>query len=95
MLVCDKCGASINEGSMFCAQCGDPVTDADKVTQAVTTPTGMRVQIIFGNSSSSGFAKAVSICEKLPTYEVTGEGKQVEHKVTLPLTEVELVAKYF
>lgn len=95
MLVCDKCSASINEGSMFCAQCGDPVTEADEVTRAISTSGAAMVQICFGNSTSAGYAKAISICEKLPSYEITGEGKQVQHKVTLPLTEVELVANIF
>lgn len=95
MLVCDKCGASISAGSMFCAQCGDPVTEADKVSQAVSASGIATVQITFGNSTSVGYAKAVSICEKLPSHEVTGEGKRVQHMVTLPLTEVELVANLF
>jgi hypothetical protein len=95
MLVCDKCGASINEGSMFCAQCGDPVTEEDKVKQVVTASNAVMAQISFGNSSSAGYAKAIGICEKLPSYEVIGEGRQIQHKVTLPLTEVELVSTIF
>jgi len=35
MLVCDKCGAGIEDGSKFCAQCGDPVTEADRVRVSV------------------------------------------------------------
>lgn len=95
MLICDKCGASISTGSQFCAQCGDPVTEADQVSKGVSASGVATVQITFGNSTSAGYAKAVAICEKLPSYEVTGEGKQVQHKITLPLTEVELIANIF
>lgn len=95
MLICDKCGAGIGAGSMFCAQCGDPVTEADQVSKAVFASGIATVQITFGNSTSAGYSKAVAICEKLPSYEVTGEGKQVRHKITLPLTEVELIANIF
>lgn len=95
MLVCDKCSASISAGSIFCAQCGDLVTEADNASQTVTSTGTTSVQITFGNSTSASYAKAISICEKLPSYVVSGEGKQAEHKITLPLTEVELIANIF
>jgi hypothetical protein len=95
MLVCDKCGASINAGSRFCAQCGDPVTEADVVTTAASSPEGVTAQISFGYSTSPAYSKAVAICERLPSYEVSGEGKQIQHKIVLPLSEVELVANIF
>lgn len=95
MLICDKCSASISAGSMFCAQCGDPVTEADQTTQPVSALGTSSVQITFGNSTSASYSKAISICEKLPSYEVSGEGKQIQHKIILPLTEVELVANLF
>lgn len=95
MLVCDKCGASISAGSQFCAQCGDPVTEADRVSQALSSSGVATVQITFGNSTSAGYSKAVSICENIPSYECSGEGKQIHHKITLPLTEVELIANVF
>lgn len=95
MLVCDKCNASISAGSQFCAQCGDPVTEADKVSQALSASGIATVQITFGNSASAGYSKAITICEKLPSYENSGEGKQIQHKITLPLTEVELISNIF
>jgi hypothetical protein len=35
MLICDKCGAEIPEGSRFCPQCADPVTEIDRVAKSV------------------------------------------------------------
>lgn len=38
MLVCDKCGTKIPDGSKFCPECADPVTELDIVeTKEVTT----------------------------------------------------------
>mgnify|MGYP000969093932 CR=1 FL=1 len=95
MLICDKCGASIIADAKFCAQCGDPVTETDKVSQSLSASDVATVQITFGNSTSAGYSKAVAICEKLPSYVVTGEGKQIQHKITLPMTEVELIVNIF
>jgi hypothetical protein len=86
MLICDKCGAGINEGSKFCPQCGDPVTDADRVTVPVAESQVANVEISFGESSSANFTKAVEICKNIPSYSVTGEGKQAQHKLSLPIT---------
>lgn len=95
MPICDKCGASISVGAQFCAQCGDPVTEADQVFSGVSASRIATVQISFGNSTSAAYSKAVAICEKLPSYELTGEGKQLQHKIQLPLTEVELIVNIF
>jgi len=35
MLICDKCGTPIPEGSRFCPQCADPVTEADRVPKPI------------------------------------------------------------
>jgi len=95
MLKCDKCGSGINAGSRFCPQCGDPVTEADRVTVPQVNGQVANVEIAFGKSASPNYVKAVEICEKLPTYEFTGEGKQVRHTVTLPVTEVDLITNLF
>ena len=95
MLVCDKCSAGINEGSKFCPQCGDPVTEEDRVTIPVTEGQVANVEISFGYSSSPNFNKAIEICQNLPSYTATGEGKQAQYKVSLPITEVELVITVF
>jgi hypothetical protein len=95
MLICDKCKASISSGSQFCAQCGDPVTKADKVSNALSASEIATVQITFGISTSASYSKAIAICEKLPSYETFGEGKQIQHKITLPLTEVELISNIY
>lgn len=36
MLVCDKCGTSLSDGSKFCYKCGDPVTRLDIVNEPET-----------------------------------------------------------
>jgi RNA polymerase subunit RPABC4/transcription elongation factor Spt4 len=95
MLACDKCGAGINEGSKFCPQCGDPVTEADRVTALVTDSQIANVEITFGQSSSPNFTKAVEICQNIPSYSFEGEGKLSKHKITLPITEVDLIVNLF
>ena len=95
MLVCDKCGAGINEGSKFCPQCGDPVTEADRVSVPVTESRVATVEILFGRSSSPNHAKAVEICKNIPSYSVAGEGNQTEHKISLAITEVDLIINLF
>ena len=95
MLVCDKCGAGINEGAKFCPQCGDPVTEADRVSVPVTQSQVAIVEISFGESSSPNFNKAVEICKNIPSYSVSGEGKQLQHRITLPITEVDLIINLF
>ena len=95
MLVCDKCGAGITEGAKFCAQCGDPVTEADKVTVPASNPSVANVQITFGQSSSPNHAKAVAICQNIPSYNTMGEDKKIQHVVALPITEIELLVNLY
>ena len=95
MLECDKCGGGINEGSKFCPQCGDPVTEADRVSTPATESKIANVGLSFGYSSSANYGKAVEICKNIPSYSVEGEEKNLKHKVTLPITEVDLIANLF
>lgn len=95
MFVCDKCKAGITEGARFCAQCGDPVTEADTVTVPVADERVAHVQITFGQSSSPNYARAIGICEKIPSYEASSKGKQIQHAVALPITEVELLINLY
>ena len=95
MLICDKCSAGINKGSKFCPQCGDPVTEADQASTPVTETQIAKVEIAFGQSSSPNFTKAVEICKNIPSYSVSGEGKQAQHKIILPMTEVDLIINLF
>lgn len=95
MLQCDKCGAGITEGAKFCPQCGDPVTEADIVTTPATEQQIANVELTFGLSSSANYNKAIEICKNIPSYETTGEGKQIQNKVTLPITEVELIINLY
>lgn len=94
MLICDKCNAKINEGSKFCPQCGDSVDEKDIVMDAIENNIA-NVNLSFGYSSSVNYQKAIDICKNVNTYAVTGDGKSLIHKITLPITEVELVITIF
>lgn len=94
MLVCDKCSASIPQSAKFCAQCGDPVTEEDLVATPTSTQEGTAT-ITFGESSSARYSRAIEICKNIPTFSTTGSGKNKEHKVALPLTEIELISNIF
>lgn len=95
MFVCDKCSAGINKGSKFCPQCGDPVTEADNMAISIMDGGIANVEISFGHSSSQNLNRAIDICQNIPSFVISGEGKQVQYKVILPITEVELVIKIF
>lgn len=95
MYICDKCGTKINQDAKFCPQCGDPVTEADKATTIKHKATIPQAVIVFGKSTSVNYQKAVSICKNLPSYEVTGEGKHTVHKVSIELTDIELIVNLF
>lgn len=95
MLACDKCGAAITEGSKFCPQCGDPVTEKDKMMKPSTKNQIAMVKISFGKSSSPNYQQAIDICKNIPTYSVEGEGKQISHSIELPITEVELLINLY
>jgi len=95
MLVCDKCSSAIPGEAKFCPQCGDPVTESDKAQPVTERPTVANVEISFGYSSSPNYEKAVSICQNLPSYESSGEGKDIVHHVVIPITEVELLINLY
>lgn len=95
MLTCDKCGASIYEGSKYCPKCGDPVTEIDKTTVPTTGSHIANVEISFGKSSSPNYTKAVEICKNIPSYSTTGEEKQIQHRINLPITEIDLIINLF
>ncbi len=95
MLVCDKCNASINDGSKFCPQCGDAVTETDKRDVITTEQNIANVEIIFGESSSPNFTKALNICKNIPSYSSSKKDNQMQHKVALPITEIELIVNLY
>lgn len=95
MLACDKCNAGITEGAKFCPQCGDPVTEADRISKPDTINKTVNVEISFGCSTSANYLKAVDICKKNPSYIESGEGKNLNHKILLPITEVELISNIY
>lgn len=95
MLICDKCNATISAGSRFCGQCGDPVTEADQPKSAIAGPAEKSATITFSASSSPSYERALSLCRKIPDFATSGEGKSLQHSVTLPLSEVDLIANIF
>lgn len=92
---CDKCSARIPSESKFCPQCGDPVTELNQQVSNVDTGAPAQVELTFGYSSSPSYKQAVELCSNVPTFETTGEGREARHKLTLPITEVELVSKIY
>lgn len=95
MLICDKCGGKVNEGFKFCPLCGDPITEADTPSKEVSTSNIAQVEISFGYSTSRGYERAVDIVKNIPTYKEDGTGKDIVHKVSLPITEVELLINIY
>lgn len=91
MLTCDKCSGQINEGSKFCPHCGDPVTEDDQPSVVVSGQQVADVEITFGRSSSANYEQAVAIAQNIPSYIEEGEGREIRHRVKLPITEVELI----
>lgn len=92
MLICDKCDGVIKKENKFCPHCGDPVDEKDQEMQLDhSQKSEAEVVIQFGYSNSTNYQKAISICANLPSYEVTGEPDQVIHKVSLPLSELDLI----
>lgn len=94
MLICDKCNAKINQESKFCPQCGDPVDEKDIVADALDDNIA-NVILTFGYSSSANYEKALSIFKNLPTYSFDGEDKKIIHRVTLPITEIDLIINIY
>lgn len=90
MPICDKCQAHIPDGAQFCPQCADPVTAADHETAPVESPNASTIAIRFGHSTSGNYDDAVHMAMKLPTYRKVGEGKDVEHHVSLGTEDVGL-----
>ena len=97
MLVCDKCHAKIADGYKFCPECGDPVTEADVVKENTIVLHGKTpiVTLVFGYSTSGNYQRAIEMCSKNPSYELTGEGKGIQHKISLPITEAELLGNLY
>ena len=95
MLICDKCEASISTGAKFCGRCGDPVTEADQPRSAIAGVGAKSAHITFGTSTSSSFEKALLLCSKVPSYAISGDGKSLQHSITLPLTEIDLITNLF
>ena len=91
MLTCDKCSGQIPAEAKFCPHCGDPVTEADRAGGVILSDRPAEVEISFSRSSSAQYPRAVEICQKLPTYREQGSGPSLSHRVSLPVTETELI----
>ncbi len=95
MPICDKCSAGILEGANFCPQCGDSVTEEDFKSVPALENQIMMAEVTFGYSSSPNYQKALGICQNIPSYQVYGEDKQRQHKITIPVTEIELLINLY
>lgn len=96
-MVCDKCSVPIRSGSQFCPNCGDPV-DINDVVSVNSVATQYKENVIFirfGYSSSAHYSRAVSISKNIPDYKEDGEGKNITHSLSLPITEIELVINLY
>lgn len=90
MPVCDKCEARIPEGANFCPKCADPVTEADYEAEPSSRDGVSEISIEFGHSTSSRYEDAVELASRVPSYERSGEGTDVSHRVTLETSDVAL-----
>lgn len=94
MPVCDKCGAHVYEGASFCPECGDPISESDYESGAVTNVIPV-AELTFGYSSSRSYDSAVDIARRFPSYSTLGEDKDITHNVTLPVTEVQALLNLY
>lgn len=94
MPICDKCGANIYEGASFCPGCGDPITESDYATHAVSTTVPV-AELTFAYSSSRSYDGAVELAQRFPTYSVAGEGKDAVHTVSIPVTDMQAILNLF
>lgn len=93
MKKCQNCGTKVLPGSNYCPQCGLKVIEEEP---NAIIPLNLRiipVEISFGYSSSANYETVLELCKKLPTYQEEGEGKKKKHKITLPITEIELLER--
>jgi hypothetical protein len=95
MLKCDKCGGAVPEGSSFCPQCADPITELDSEVHSIASGGVAQVEISFGQSSSASFQPALEMCRRLPTFVATGEGSSARYTFTLPISEIELLINIY
>lgn len=96
-LVCDKCATPIRTGSKFCPSCGDPVDYRDVAAekQIASHSNITEVNISFGYSSSALYEKAVAISQNIPSYSVIGDGNKAIHKLTVELSEIDLLINLY
>ncbi|UOO89498.1 zinc ribbon domain-containing protein [Vitreoscilla massiliensis] len=96
-LVCDKCSTPIRSGSKFCPNCGDPVDyrDIASENEVSSGENESDVVITFGYSSSASYDRAVAICENMPSYSVAGDGNKTVHKLSIPLSEIDLIVNLY
>lgn len=92
-LICDKCSAKIPVSAKFCPNCGDPVTDADRVSSVRRHNHVPQIRITFGYSTSRSYDTAVEICSRVPSFTTDGEDRDAEHRLTLDATDVELAVR--
>ncbi|MCH9648863.1 MAG: zinc-ribbon domain-containing protein [Deltaproteobacteria bacterium] len=93
MRICNKCSAKIADEAKFCSECGDPVTEEDRLAPEVMGSGPATFEFKFGYSTSANYKKAVKLCTPNPSYRQEGEGRDVQHSISLEVTELELIWK--
>ncbi|QTL99878.1 zinc-ribbon domain-containing protein [Iocasia frigidifontis] len=91
IIYCPECGNEVNENDKFCSKCGKPIIAKDKLNEKTTNDENKSITIKFRYSSSRNYKRAIDIASNFDSYSTEGKDKDIEHSVTIPLTEINYI----
>lgn len=66
-----------------------------KLPNETCAPPAAVVQMYFGYSKSLGYRDALDLCADLPSFSTTGEGNDVTHSISVPITDIALLMRLY